>query len=339
MTTLKNTDNTASTAASSYLKAKFQVGSGKSDKINYGFTQKVFHRGDIPENVLQAKQAVLKSIEPRILEVDKQEWQQSTLKGKIQQQDRDLKRKLLLVRAGLMDRPVTEGPKGGRRTQEEIDETIRYIVSVTGKGPIGFLTNKWFDANDERRLAKHTANPEKKWKSWRESIQTGTKQDLQEREAIFQEKERIRVAKNIPEKRLSGPHHGPMQQVHEFNQCLRDKKIEYQDLKEQFKMELKTEFPYASEERLQAMAQRLIDEKLRSDQKLARCPLEHESFRPNLSLTTMDRRYREYFHQGAWTFNDIEQRFTWTCCMNNEQKSRGCESRTINPDSWCLQHC
>merc|ERR1712230_349842 len=98
------------------------------------------------------------------------------------------------------------------------------------------------------------------------------------------------------------------------NDRLRERKIDFQDLKEQFKMELKLEFPKASEERLQAMAQRLLNEKLLADEKLARFPVQHESFRPNLSLTTQDRRFKQFFHPGTWQFNEIEKRFTWSCC-------------------------
>jgi len=320
------------------LKAKFQVGSSKSDKINYGFNQQVFHRGDIPESVLRGKQAVKKSIEPRILEVDKKEWDQSVeIQKGFQTGDKDLKLRLLQVRAGLMDESPYAAKKEGR-TQEEIDETIRYIVSVTGKGPIGFLTKQWYDASDERRMMKHTAHPSKYWKSWNESTSAHTKGDIKEREAIFQQKEQERIEQNIPEKKLAS-HHGPMQIVHELSQCLREKKIATQGVKEQFKRQLKIDLPHASEERLQAMAARLLDEKLRADVKLARFPLEHESFRPNLSLTTANRRYREYYHEGKWSCNDIEQRFCWSCCMNNEHKSKGCQARTVNPDSWCLQHC
>ena len=74
------------------------------------------------------------------------------------------------------------------------------------------------------------------------------------------------------------------------NKDIEDEKVEYQELKDLFKHELRIEFPEASESRLQAMAQRLLDEKLLSDTKLKRFPVQHESFKPNLSLTTQDRR-------------------------------------------------
>merc|ERR1719195_605311 len=88
---------------------------------------------------------------------------------------------------------------------------------------------------------------------------------------------------------------GPCESIGNVNDLLRERKVDFQDLKEQFKRELKNEFPNASEERLQAMAQRLLNEKLLADEKMARFPVQHESFRPNLSLTTQDRRYKEFF--------------------------------------------
>merc|ERR1719350_2376520 len=100
----------------------------------------------------------------------------------------------------------------------------------------------------------------------------------------------------------------PTQAVGNVNECLRERKIDFQDLKEQFKRELKVEFPLASEERLQAMAQRLLNEKLLADEKIARFPVQHESFRPNLSLTTQDRRYKEHFHPGTFSWMEAEKR-------------------------------
>merc|ERR1719412_2332006 len=100
----------------------------------------------------------------------------------------------------------------------------------------------------------------------------------------------------------------PQQSIANVHDRLRERKIDFQDLKEQFKRELKVEFPQASEERLQAMAQRLLNEKLLADEKMARFPVQHESFRPNLSLTTQDRRYKEFFHPGTYGWMECEKR-------------------------------
>merc|ERR1719199_1546248 len=127
----------------------------------------------------------------------------------------------------------------------------------------------------------------------------------------------------------------PTQSISNVNDRLRERKIDFQDLKEQFKRELKVEFPNASEDRLQAMGQRLLNEKLLADEKLKRFPVQHESFRPNLSLTSQDRRYKVFFHPGTWAWNEIETRFCWSCRLNFDQGSKGCEHKVVNPDSWC----
>eukprot|EP00913_Durusdinium_trenchii_P013439 g12619.t1 len=57
-----------------YLTSKFQVGSAKSDKINYTLAQKVFHSGDVPQEVLDSKRAVQKKKQPNILGTEKREW-------------------------------------------------------------------------------------------------------------------------------------------------------------------------------------------------------------------------------------------------------------------------
>merc|ERR1712182_151332 len=132
-----------------------------------------------------------------------------------------------------------------------------------------------------------------------------------------------------------GRYEDPYKKAKRLNEELSRVKLELQDLKEQFKRELKVEFPNASEERLQAMAQRLLNEKLLADEKTARFPVQHESFRPNLSLTTQDRRYKEYNHPGTWQFNEVEKRFAWSCCLAFDQNSKGCEFKICNPDSWC----
>lgn len=205
---------------------------------------------------------------------------------------------------------------------------------MTGKGPIGKLSGKWFNAVDERGVAKHCVADE--WPDWNISHSSHTKEDAKHAAAVFEEKEARRRRMMARDDKLDRsmyvkPHHS----IANINDRLRERKIDFQDLKEQFKRELKVEFPQASEERLQAMAQRLLNEKLLADEKMARFPVQHESFRPNLSLTTQDRRYKEYRHPGTYIWSEVEKRHAWSCCLNFSQDSRGCECKIVNPDSWC----
>lgn len=318
-------DMQSTTKTKPFLQRKFQVGSAHSDKVNYTLAQKVFTHNK--EDTADKKEAAA---------TFQKAWNQSTIADPRVQKDSstDLKRKLLQVRAGLMDERVVKPPKF--HTDEKIEDQHKFIVALTGKGPIGKLTGKWFDATDMRGLPCHSTKEE--WPDWNHSTCHATKEDQKAAQAVHQQKEERRKRMMAKDNKLNmSGYVPPTQAVGNVNQCLRERKVDFQDLKEQFKRELKVEFPAASEEKLQAMAQRLLNEKLLADEKVARFPVNHESFRPNLSLTTQDRRYKEHFHPGKFDFMEAEKRYGWSCCLNFNQDSRGCESKIINPDAWCLQ--
>lgn len=221
-------------------------------------------------------------------------------------------------------------------SEEQLADRIRYIVSITGKGPIGKFTGKWYNAIDERGLGAHCVNPN--WPDWDNGTGTHNPIDIKQADANFAQKEARRERMNkVDEKVNWTSYESLLRRYYRSNAEVERKKIEYQDLKDMFKHELRIEFPTCSDERLQAMAQRLLDEKLLSDIKLKRFPVQHESFKPNVSLTTSDRRYKQYYHAGAWAFCEREGRFAWSCCMNYKEDSKGCQYVLQNPDSWCLK--
>lgn len=301
-----------------FLTSKFQVGSSKSDKMNYSLGQKVFHIADVRKEVLESKRVVQKKKQNNILGTEQAEWNQSTIADPRQKDvSTDLKRQLLKVRAGLMDEYVQKPSK--MHSEAAIRDRQKFIVSVTGKGPIGKLTGQWMNCVDERGLPTHTVE---EWPSWNASTVTQRKEQPPP------------VAKSEPPP--LDTYISPMQSVVNINDRLRERKIDFQDLKEQFKRELKAEFPNASEERLQAMAQRLLSEKLLADEKMARFPVQHENFRPNLAMTTQDRRYKVYSHPGTWAWSEAEKRHCWSCCMNFKEDSPGCEFKIANPDAWSV---
>ncbi|CAE8607134.1 unnamed protein product [Polarella glacialis] len=327
----------ASSSSHGYLTSKFQVGSAKSDKINFSLAQKVFHSGDVPREVLESKRTVQKKKQANILGTEQRDWNTSTIADQKIQKDvhKDLKRQLLKVRAGLMDEKVQKPSKF--HTDEAIVERQKFIVAMTGQGPIGKLCGKWFNPVDERGLAAHCIADH--WPDWNTSHSAHTKEDIKEAQVVLERKDqRRRRMEQQAQLNPSATYPGyinPHTSITNVNDALRERKIDFQDLKEQFKRELKVEFPQASEERLQAMAQRLLNEKLLADEKMSRFPVQHESFRPNLSLTTQDRRYKEYHHPGTYAWNEAEKRNTWSCCLNFGQDGRGCECKVVNPDAWC----
>merc|ERR1719284_1689873 len=208
---------------------------------------------------------VQKKKQANILGTEPQDWNSSTLADQKIQKDgsKDLKRQLLKVRAGLMDEHAMKPSKA--HDEGKIEELQKFIVEMTGKGPIGPLTGKWMNPVDERGLAKHVIADH--WPDWDPSHSTHSKEDKVQAAEVLAQKE---------ERRL----------------------------------------------RMRAKAQRLLNEKLLADEKLARFPIQHESFRPNLSLTTQDRRYKEYHHPGTWGWSKVEKRHTWSCCLSFGEDSR-----------------
>lgn len=324
-----------------FLKSKFKVGSCKSDKISFNQREKVFHSSDIPENVVDCKKFVQKSKQPNILGVQKDPWNLSTAaQARLEKHQgyqygggTSLKRTLQKVRAGLMDQKTLKDSK--YLSEEQLADRIRYVVAITGRGPIGKFVGKWWNAIDEKGLPAHCINPD--WPDWDTSAATQNVEDIKHAENIFEKKEERRLRMNALDEKVNFDNYESLlERYYLKNKDIEDKKIEYQDLKDLFKHELRVEFPNASEERLQSMGQRLLEEKLLSDVKLKRFPVQHESFRPNLSLTTQDRRYKQFHHPGAWSMNEKEGRFSWSCCMNYREDSKGCAVKVVNPDRWCL---
>lgn len=319
-----------------YLTSKFQVGSAKSDKLNYLLSQKVFHRGDVRKDAIEARRVVHRQKWSNILESEPKDWSASTIAerkaGPKPSPTRDLKRQLLKVRAGLMDEYHIKPSKA--HTDEAILEQQKFIVAMTGKGPVGKFSGGWFNAIDERGLAKHCVRED--WPDWNASHSAHTAEDIKAANAVFKKTEGRRVRMQTKGKHLDTVGYAnPTESINNLNDRLRERKIDFQELKQEFKMELKKEYPEASEERLQAMSQRLLSEKLLADEKTARFPVQHESFRPNVALTSQDRRYKVYDHPGSWTWQPVENRYAWSCCLNWSHDARGCSARVMNPDSWC----
>jgi len=327
------------------IKVKFQVG-GATDpnntKLSYTLSQKIFHSSNVPSHVREQKQVVSQSKKPNILGTEPRAWNTSTtadhrgLEAHERKKDKDsnphLKAKLLQVRAGLLDEKILHPCK--MHTDEAIEEKRKFIVMMTGKGPVGHVGGKWFNAVDERGLCAHSIRDD--WPDWNQSHCGHTKDDAKQALGRFQDREDRRKRMMAKDNKLDHEAYvNPENGVTNVNAVLRERKLDYQDLKDNFKRELKSEFPQASEERLQAMAQRLLKEKLMADEKMCRFPAHHETFTPNCAITTQDRRYKVHSHPGTWAWNDAESRNTWSCCLNFGEDSLGCEFKVVNPDQWC----
>lgn len=43
---------------------------------------------------------------------------------------------------------------------------------------------------------------------------------------------------------------------------------------------------------------------------------------------------RTYFHNGVFQYNDAEKQRVWSCCMNANLHSQGCQARFRNVAGW-----
>jgi hypothetical protein len=316
-----------------YLRSKFKVGSCQTDRVNHRRKDKVFHAGDVPRRAAEMRKEVQRSTRPDVLGLARSAWDQSTVNDpKVEKPPprRNLRNELLQIRGRQADQPTMPTT---RESDEKTRDFARYVCAITGKGPVGAVTKTWFNAVDQRGLGAHCVEPT--WPDWNCSVNTRAAEDVKVKEKRFAEFEERCKAQNKPDRLLSYHYRPPEVQISEMDEMIRQKKLEYQDLKEEFKTEIRRDHPQVTEERLQAMAARLLDEKLLHDERIRRYPIPHESFRPNLAMTTADRRYKEWSHPGKWELNEQDGLFAWSCCMHYSENSKGCEYTTVNPDKWC----
>eukprot|EP00928_Gymnodinium_smaydae_P039825 TRINITY_DN27125_c0_g1_i1.p1 TRINITY_DN27125_c0_g1~~TRINITY_DN27125_c0_g1_i1.p1 ORF type:complete len:261 (-),score=42.26 TRINITY_DN27125_c0_g1_i1:614-1396(-) len=216
-----------------YLQSRFQVGSVKSQKISYALGQKVFHSTDVPPEALAAKRSVQKTKQSNTLGTEQPAWNASTIADqKVQRDPLDLKRQLLKVRAGLFDETVVKPSRG--HSDESIADLQRHIVAITGRGPIGKCTTEWFNAVDERGLGSHCDR--EAWPDWNASTSCHTKDDIKQAQGRFEEadarKRRMHAKAPLLRKET---YIDPASHIANVGERLRERKIAFQDLKDQFK--------------------------------------------------------------------------------------------------------
>ena len=56
-----------------------------------------------------------------------------------------------------------------------------------------------------------------------------------------------------------------------------------------------------------------------------------------MTKTLPQKKYRRYRHTGKFEMNKFEGRECWSCCMNYELESEGCNAMLVDPEKWNLQ--
>mmetsp|Transcript_24492 Transcript_24492/g.24210 ORF Transcript_24492/g.24210 Transcript_24492/m.24210 type:complete len:153 (-) Transcript_24492:16-474(-) len=121
-----------------------------------------------------------------------------------------------------------------------------------------------------------------------------------------------------------------------LNEKLRDIKNREEELRNKIRQEYLYECPGSSKEKTAAGVFKMVEKyKIKQRQaEIAKVEVHDETFKPELGKTLKTRKTKEYFHDGAWVMNEDLEKEAWSCCMNEDETSKGCCVRIRDLDRW-----
>jgi len=133
----------------------------------------------------------------------------------------------------------------------------------------------------------------------------------------------------------------PTQTITNYNENLRQTKRDEKEIRTQFKDKYRFENPAATEERINAGVNRLVYEyKKNLVRPKTEDPMNHQTFKPDLSKTLKPSVGYYAYHNGSWGTNaaspDAE---VWSCCLTEKKTGEGCVKVKVNRDKWILDSC
>jgi hypothetical protein len=116
----------------------------------------------------------------------------------------------------------------------------------------------------------------------------------------------------------------------------RQEKLDEESLRNQIRDQYLYDCPKSSEEKTAAeVFKRIADYKLKLKQgEVANMKTGDETFKPQLSKGHMRRYQTTRLHDGVWQLNELSQKHSWSCCMNENIESEGCVSKVRDLDRW-----
>jgi len=128
----------------------------------------------------------------------------------------------------------------------------------------------------------------------------------------------------------------PEQLSKNIQEQVREKKAQDMALREKLSMEVRNEFPGATEEALNAMVTRKIYE---IEQK-EHVPMDPElTLKPDMKKTLRHETLIERHHNGKYEldrFSDKGKK-AWSCCMNKREDSEGCVVLKVDKQRWNVE--
>jgi len=148
----------------------------------------------------------------------------------------------------------------------------------------------------------------------------------------------FRKTQNLSKTDYIRKYNNPTGSITRFNEDLRKIKEEDQVLREELKRKFIFENPAASQEKVDAGVFRLVHEhKIRIMKPKSEFEAKNLTFKPDMEQTLRNEKYNKQYHNGKWGTNAISKdKEVWSCCMNEEAKSAGCNKIEIDPKRWNL---
>lgn len=104
-------------------------------------------------------------------------------------------------------------------------------------------------------------------------------------------------------------------------------------MKDAFMKQTLHELPRATKERVEA----IVFKKMYEAQHIAKEPEDPQlTLKPDMTRTLKNTKQRAYYHNGKWELNRLDNKESWSCCMNSDKDSEGCVTVVKDKQKWIL---
>ncbi|KAL4468592.1 hypothetical protein ABPG74_005095 [Tetrahymena malaccensis] len=274
-----------------------KIGSVRNGKINFDRDEQFFSQDDIPQKAMEIKKQIKNFIDLDILNLKKKEWNSSCSVPKNPLLEETHERKLIKIKLGLYDRPIPP------------------------------LKDKIIE------LGTDTRND---YTGWNVSTQQDTKQ---RRTHLDDFTMKSKIKNKEKEDGLLIEYRKPLEQQSDLVTHYREVKKKEKEFRDEIRKEFLRSNPKSTKEKTDAAVYRLTYEaKLRINQ-IQQDP--KVTFKPQLYKPDEDKRIKAT-HSGVYQKFGFEKdangqqkdHYAWSCCMNAEKDSQGCNRQVIDKKKW-----
>lgn len=123
----------------------------------------------------------------------------------------------------------------------------------------------------------------------------------------------------------------PYEKAKEHSESLKQEREALRETKSQLKAKFDEEYKNVTEEKKQFLVTKTLYEETHK-KKLDEAESKELTFKPDLTRTLASRRKRVYHHTGKWEKSKFEDEEAWSCWMNFDKDSEGCNVKIVDLD-------